>query len=185
MKISRRQIVRLFLALVSCAALRASARLDESEAESAQRYGAPMKTLEDPLHYTPLFDGAICHTYQFQGWTIRVAFINDRAVRITYSKIITKDVKPAIQDDELQAILAGEAGGGQWRKVAPSSGGGFQQAMLAAVLQSKEFVNTNGNHAQMDNPFYNLTLETPMAKAFIQARAAAKERQRQNTIPKF
>ena len=57
--------------------------------------------------------------------------------------------------------------------------------MLAAVLQSKEFVNTNGNHAQMDNPFFNLTLETPMAKAFIQARDAAKERQRKASVPKF
>jgi hypothetical protein len=178
-------MLRVFSALVCCATFNASARLGETEAECQQRYGAPMQTKLDPLTYSPMFDGAICHTYQYQGWTIRVAFINDRAVRINYSKFLTKDVKPAIQDDELLAILSGEAGGGQWRKVAPSSGGGFQQAMLAAVLQSKEFVNTNGNHAQMDNPFYSLTLETPMAKAFIQAHAAAKERQRQNTIPKF
>ena len=81
--------------------------------------------------------------------------------------------------------MDGEAGGGQRQKVAAPTNGNFQQLMVAAVMQSNEFLNTNGNHAQMDLPFYSLTLETPMAQAFIQARAAAKERQRQNTIPKF
>jgi len=179
------QFVRLFLVVVSCLALSAAARLDESEAQSQQRYGAPMKPNEDPLTYSPMIDGAICHTYKFQGWYIRAALINDRTVRINYAKILTKDVKPAIQDDELQAILAGEAGGGQWQKASAPSGGNFQQLMLAAVMQSKEFVNSNGNHAQMDNPFYSITLETPVAKAFIQARDAAKERQRKASVPKF
>ena len=179
-----KRFAQSFLALVSCWAFSASARLDESEAQSQQRYGAPLPSKVDPLTYSPMIDGAICHTYKFQGWTIRAALINDKTVRINYSKILTKDVKPAIQDDELQAILAGETGGGQWQKAA-APGSTIQQIFLAGMALGKDFVNSNGNHAELDFCSFSLTLETPMAKAFIQARDAAKERQRKASVPKF
>jgi hypothetical protein len=184
MKMKRQHGVRLFLVVISCAALSASARLGETEAESERRYGPPMKTLEDPLHYTPLIEGAVNHTYKFQGWYIRTAFVEGRAARIVYMKILAKDVKPPIQDDELQAILAGEAGGGRWQ-VKSNATLDPGQLLVVAVTNPSTWINSNGNSAHIAAPRYMITLESPAAAAFIQARAAAKEQQRKANVPKF
>ena len=89
-----------------------------------------------------MIDGAVGHTYQFQGWYIRTAFVEGRAVLIKYSKIITKDVLPTIQDDELRAILAGEAGGGQWR---PQSNASLNPATLLAnsMVRPLDWINAD------------------------------------------
>jgi hypothetical protein len=180
----QRACLRLALALACFTIVSAPARLGETEAESERRYGAPLPQNQDPLTFSPLLAGAVNHTYTFQGWHIRAAFVEDKAVLIKYSKIPAKDVKLDIQDEELQAILAGEASGYQWRK-ATAPDGPLQKLALAALAINKEFVNTNGNRAHLEQPYYHLIIESPAAKAFLQARAAAKEQQRKATVPKF
>ena len=67
----------------------------------------------------PLLDGAIHHTYTYEGWRIRAAFVppDGRAVRMEYSKIITAGVNALIQDYELQAIVtANTPPGATWKQ---------------------------------------------------------------------
>ena len=67
----------------------------------------------------PLLEGALHHTYTYEGWRIRAAFVppDGRAVRMEYSKIITAGVNAVIQDYELQAIMtANTPPGATWKR---------------------------------------------------------------------
>ena len=70
------------------------------------RYGAPQDSPSLDNSF-PLLHGAIHHTYTYEGWRIRAAFLapDGPAVRMEYSKIIKAGVSPTIQDYELQAIM--------------------------------------------------------------------------------
>lgn len=70
------------------------------------RYGAPQDSPSLDKNF-PVLNGAIHHTYEYQGWRIRAAFLpaDGRAVRMDYSKSIKGGVDPKIQDYELQAIM--------------------------------------------------------------------------------
>ena len=88
------------------------ARLGESAIQCADRYG-PAKTDQGTLMIDkmyPILEGAIHRTYLYQGWKIRVAFLelDGPALRVEYQKIPTAGVPPQIQDYELAAILKSE-----------------------------------------------------------------------------
>ena len=93
------------LSLQCAAALTATARLDETEEQSRQRYGEPMAKETDPLTYAPMIEGAVHHTYKYQGWRMQAAFVEGKTVRISYMKIGGKNDRPTIQDAEVLAIL--------------------------------------------------------------------------------
>src|SRR5262249_43117110 len=71
------------------------------------RYGAPQDSPGIDKNF-PLLEGAIHHTYAYQGWRIRAAFLptDGSAARMEYSKIIKSGISPTIADYELQAIMA-------------------------------------------------------------------------------
>ncbi len=179
----QKQWMRCVLALLFCAACSASARLDETEEQSKQRYGEPSKDSEPMLNSFPIIKGAVHHAYKYQGWMIECAFVDGKAVKIIYFKLGGKDVKSTIQDDELLAILAGESGAGKWQmKQKPKNNAPFQ---LMPGLNEIEFLNSNGNKALLEFGRSRVVLEAPAAAAFIKARDAAKEEQRKVNIPKF
>jgi hypothetical protein len=68
-------------------------RLGENADQFAARYGAPNDSpiLDKSL---ALLQDAIHHTYTYEGWRIRAAFVppDGRAVRMEYSKIVTAGV---------------------------------------------------------------------------------------------
>lgn len=179
------QGLRCVLLLACCTACLASARLGETEEQSKQRYGEPMKKVEDMLTYQPMIDGAVHHSYHRQGWTNQCAFVDGKAVRIRYMKMTKKDVNLWIQDDELLAILEGEAGGGQWQPKAKPRPTGFADVMTSIVVRASEWQNSNGATATSSQPRSSVMVESPAASAFIKARDEAKERQRKANIPKF
>ena len=88
----------------------ADARIGETSIQFVDRYGAPTDSSLTKISdsQSPLIEGAIHHTYEYQGWKIRAAFLqlDGPAVRMDYQKIITAGVSPQIQDYELQAIMA-------------------------------------------------------------------------------
>ncbi len=100
----------------------ANARLGETPIQFADRYGAPKDTAQDkhPSPYTDLIEGAVHHTYEYQGWKIRAAFlqVNGPAVRMDYQKILTGGVDPKIKDYELQAIVSANTPAGMsWKEI--------------------------------------------------------------------
>ena len=67
------------------------ARLGETAIQFVDRYGAPKDTAATKVmdkNY-PLVEGAIHHTYEYQGWKIRAAFLqlDGPAIRMDYSKL--------------------------------------------------------------------------------------------------
>lgn len=154
--------VRLGLGLFCMAALTATARLGETEAQSQQRYGAPLKKGEDFMPSQPVLHGAVNLTYKYRGWWVRAAFVEGRAVRLTYTKVDNKKVDPAIEADELKSILEGEVAQGRWHeKTVAASDADVSQDGLR--VRSQEFVNTNGNRARIEVGHTVVTVEAPAA----------------------
>ena len=155
------------------ASLNSQARIGETEAKSEQRYGKPAN--EALSRMMPILAGAVNHSYSYQGWLIKAAFVNGSAVRIHYFK---RSAQMEIKNDEAKAILEGEANGGQWQEKRNFSFGN--------VVYSKVWVNTNGSIASFEGLGNMLfVVDTPAAQAFIQAKKAADEQQRKAAIPKF
>jgi len=68
----------------------ADARIGETPIQFADRYGAPKDSSLTKISdsQSPLIAGAIHHTYEYQGWKIRAAFLqlDGPAVRMDYQR---------------------------------------------------------------------------------------------------
>lgn len=107
------------LVLFSCAT--AFGRIGETALQFVDRYGPPKDTPSSKVldKTCPLLEGAIQHTYEYQGWRIRAAFlqIDEPAVRMDYSKVPKPGVNATIQDYEVQAIMtANTPPGTSWKR---------------------------------------------------------------------
>ena len=163
----------MILTVLSMFSASSYARIGETEAESKIRYGNLVN--EAGVNMMPILSGAVHHIYVYQGWNIKVAFVNGKAVRMRYFK---HSATMEIKNDEALAILEGEANGGQWQEKRNFSFGN--------ILFSKVWVNTNGSVAYIEGlGGMFLVVDTPAAQAFIQAKKAADEQQRKAAIPKF
>jgi hypothetical protein len=70
--------MRLFLLIVWCLLIAAAeARIGETSIQFVDRYGAPKDTPSSKMSDKswPLVEGAIHHTYEYQGWKIHAAFL--------------------------------------------------------------------------------------------------------------
>ena len=103
------------------AALPLHARLGETEAQSQQRYGAPVPELVGPTD-KPLLAGAKEAAYNFQGWRIRAAFVGGATARIEYVHLPENNAPKPIGEAEIEAILDGEKGKFTWREEKPKTG---------------------------------------------------------------
>ena len=98
-----------------------SARLGETEAQSQTRYGAPAPELAGPAD-KPLIEGAKEVIYKFEGWRIRVAFLNNAAARMEYAHLPENGAPKQITEEEVKAILDAEKGAFSWREQKPKTG---------------------------------------------------------------
>jgi hypothetical protein len=84
--------------LILIIAASAHARSGETAIQFVDRYGTPKDTATSKImdKTSPLIEGAIHHTYEYQGWKIRAAFmqLDGPAVRMDYQRIITAGVNP-------------------------------------------------------------------------------------------
>jgi hypothetical protein len=80
-----------FLCCLVFSSATALARLGETADQFAARYGAPNDTAASKIldKNLPLLDGAIHHTYEYEGWRIRAAFLepNGPAVRMVTPRL--------------------------------------------------------------------------------------------------
>ncbi len=160
-------------AVLMMGALECQARIGETEAESQQRYGKPVN--ETIANVMPILDGAVHHTYLYQGWHIRAAFAGGKTVRMHYFK---RAAPMGIKEDEAQAIRDGEALGGRWSEV--------MVFKWYDTIFSRAWVNTNRCIAYFSGIGSMLfVVDSPAAQAFIQAKKEADEQKRKATIPKF
>lgn len=110
----------LFLFLILTQLLRPSssfARLGEDEVQCEERYGFAKKEFVVNDKTFPLITGigTITRTYLYQGWRIRVGFLDGVAVREEYWKVTAPGRSATIADYEASAILDAEKGTGTWQ----------------------------------------------------------------------
>jgi hypothetical protein len=174
----------------------ADARIGETPIQFADRYGPPkdssLTTVSDSQ--SPLIEGAIHHTYEYQGWKIRAAFLqlDGPAVRLDYQKIITAGVNSRIQDYELQAIMAANTPPGMsWKTKmydnanSPNKGlAKFGEAYIADLIGEKMWQRTDGAIIWLRNHSI-VRVELPGARAYEEQLQLAKNQKARASVPSF
>jgi hypothetical protein len=108
----------LYLVLLALSPLTSFARLGESETACDMRYNHGQQISQTSNdRYSPLVTGPMCtnKTYNYQGWKIRIGFLQNLAARVEYSKTTAGD--HVITAEEVNAILEGNGGLSSWRQV--------------------------------------------------------------------
>jgi hypothetical protein len=176
--------------------LRVDARLGETPIQFADRYGAPkdnsLTQITDKTQ--PLVEGAIHHTYEYQGWKIRAAFLqlDGGCVRMDFQKIVTAGVNPRIQDYELEAIAsANTPAGTTWHKVmynnpdSPNKGvARLAESYFAGAIGEKMWRRSDGAILWLRSHLI-VRLELPAARQYEEQLKAAKEQKARSSVPKF
>jgi len=184
------RILCLFL-IFSCAT--AFARIGETALQFVTRYGPPKDTAGSRGYdkNSPILEGAIHHTYEYQGWKIRAVFLqlDGPAVRMEYSKMGTS---PQIKDYELQAIMnANTPPGTTWKQVPYNNpdlqGNGvtkFVQSYFAGALGEKMWQRSDDAILWLRSNLI-VRLELPIAREYEAKLKAEKERKARASVPRF
>jgi hypothetical protein len=184
------RILCLFL-IFSCAT--AFARIGETALQFVTRYGPPKDTPGSRSYDKnfPILEGAMHHTYEYQGWKIRAAFLqlDGPAVRMEYSKLGTS---PRITDYELEAIMrANTPVGITWKQV-PYDNPDLQskglsklaQSYFAGALGEKMWQRSDGAILWLRSNLI-VRLELPIARQYEAKLKAEKEQKARASVPQF
>jgi hypothetical protein len=177
-------------------ALFAKHRLGGTANQFAAWYGtptdSPVSAISDKNF--PLVEGATHHTYEYEGWRIRAAFIppDGSAVRMEYSKIIKTGVGPTIQDYELQAIMtANTPAGTTWKQIAynnpdsPNTGlSKLFEGYFGDALGQKMWQRSDGAILWLRSKLI-VRLELPAAREYEAKLKAEKEQKARESVPHF
>jgi hypothetical protein len=188
----------MFRLLVSLTALlvaiSADARIGETSIQFVDRYSAPKDTASSKImdKSFPLLEGAVHHTYEYQGWKIRAAFLqlDGPAVRMDYQKILTTKVNPTIQDYELQAIMkANTPAGMTWAPMAYDNPNSPNKGMAKALepfvaVGQKMWRRTDGAILWLRSNLI-VRLELPAAREHEAQLKTEKEQKARSSVPKF
>jgi hypothetical protein len=178
----------LFL-IASCSA--AIGRIGETPIQFVDRYGAPKDTTSSKImdKSFPLLEGAIQHTYEYQGWKIRAAFlqVDGPAVRMDFQKF-GSDVQ--IKDYELEAIMkANTPGGMTWVPMAydnpDSPNKGLAKAVESFVAVGQKMWRRSDSAILWLRSNLIVRLELPAAREYEARLKAEKEQKARSSVPKF
>jgi len=186
---------RLLVSLTALlVAISANARIGETPIQFVDRYGAPKDTASSKImdKASPLIEGAVHHTYEYQGWKIRAGFLqlDGPAVRMDYQKIVTAGANPTIQDYELQAIMTANTPAGMtWSPMAydnpDSPNKGLAKAAEAFVaVGQKMWRRTDGAILWLRSNLI-VRLELPAVREYESQLKAAKEKKARESVPQF
>jgi len=166
-------------------------RIGETPIQFADRYGAPKDTTSSKImdKSFPLLEGAVHHTYEYQGWKIRAAFLqlNGPAVRVDFQKF-GPDIQ--IKDYELEAIMkANTPSGMAWAPMAydnpdsPNKGLAKAAESFVAVGQ-KMWRRSDGAIIWLRSNLI-VRLELPAAREHEAQVKAEKDLKSRSSVPKF
>lgn len=186
-----------FLLVFLALAASANARIGETSIQFADRYGRPKDTNVTAImdKTSPLVEGAVHHTYEYQGWKIRAAFLelDGPCVRMDFQKAGAAAVSGlTIRDDELQAIASANTPAGMtWKSVAydnPNSRNkGVAKAfesMIAGAAGQKMWQRSDGALLSLRSVL-SVRLELPAARQYEEHLKNAKEQKARASVPQF
>jgi hypothetical protein len=126
----------------------AMARLGENEAQSQARYGEPRPELIG-ADEKPLLEGAKELAYKFEDWRIRVAFLNNVAVRLQYIHIPDASGLKKITAAEAESILEAEKGKFAWREQKARTGSKELNA-LKTMFEGRRWERSDHAEAKLE-----------------------------------
>ncbi len=141
-----------------------------------------------------MVEGAIHHTYEYQGWKIRAAFLqlDGPAVRMDFQKLSGAATGIAIQDYESDAIAtANTPPGMSWKRILynnPDSPNGplgkLGEAYFAGAMGQKMWQRTDGAILWSRSNLI-VRLELPAARQHEAQLKLKKEQKARASVPKF
>jgi len=171
-------------------------RIGETPIQFADRYGRPRDTNLTAItdKTSPLVEGAIHHTYEYQGWKIRAAFLelDGPCIRMDFQKTSAAVSGLVVRDDELQAIASANTPAGMtWKSVtydnpdSPNKGIAkvFEGFVLGAAGQ-KMWQRTDGALLSLRINLI-VRLELPAARQREEQLKRAKEEKARASVPTF
>ena len=168
-------------------------RLGETADQFAARYGAPNDSSGLDKNF-PLLQDAIHHTYTYEGWRIRAAFVppDGPAVRMGYSKTIKAGVTATIQDYELHAIMAANTPpAATWNETmynnpdSPNKGlSKIAEGYFAGLIGEKMWQRSDGAILWLRSKLI-VRLELPAAHEYELKLKAEKEQKARESVPQF
>ncbi len=186
------KILRTFLiTIVGCSV--ADARIGETAIQFADRYGSPKDTPAAKVmdKNFPLVQGAIHHSYEYQGWKIRAAFLqlDGPAVRMDFQK--DRPIAP-ITDYELQTIASANTPTGMsWQKIvydnvdSPNKGlAKVSEAVLRGAAGQKMWRRSDGAILWLRSNLI-VRLDLPMARDYEKQLKLNKEQKDRASVPSF
>ncbi len=184
----------LFLFLATTVA--AYGRIGETPIQFADRYGRPTDTNVTAMvdKSSPLVEGAVHHTYEYQGWKIRAAFLqlDGPCIRMDFQKTSAAVTGPAIRDDELQAIAGGNTPTGMtWKQIAydnpdsPNKGlAKVFEGMIMGAAGQKMWQRSDGALLSVRSSLI-VRLEMPTARQYEEQLKRNKEAKARASVPQF
>jgi hypothetical protein len=182
----------VFLALVASV----YGRIGETPIQFADRYGRPKDTNLTAImdKGSPILEGAVHHTYEYQGWRIRAAFLqlDGPCVRMDFQKTSGAISGTVIRDDELQAIASANTPAGMtWKTIthdnpdSPNKGIGklFEGFVMGAAGQ-KMWQRTDSAILWLRSSM-TVRLELPAARQYEEQLKRDKEKKARASVPKF
>ncbi|MDQ3199135.1 MAG: hypothetical protein M3Q46_08120 [Verrucomicrobiota bacterium] len=174
----------------------AEGRIGETSLQFVGRYGPPKDTQLTKIadRSSPLIEGAIHHTYEYQGWKIRAAFLqlDGPAVRMDYQKLSGASNSIQIQDYELQAIAgANTPPGMSWNRTAydnpnsPSKGINKLVEGFAGDAFGQKMWRRSDGAILWSRSNLIVRLELPIARQYEAQQKAAKEQKARASVPSF
>ena len=169
----------------------ALARIGETPIQFVDRYGAPKDTASSKImdKSFPLLEGAVHHTYEYQGWKIRAAFLqlDGPAVRMDFQKF-GPDIQ--IKDYELEAIMkANTPAGMSWAPMAydnpDSPNKGLAKALEPLVAVGQKMWRRSDGAILWLRSNLIVRLELPAAREREAQLKAEKERKARSSVPTF
>lgn len=189
--------MRVFSLLIAfLLAASSDARIGETSIQFADRYGRPRDTNLTKITDTqfPLVEGAIHHTYEYQGWKIRAAFLqlDGPAVRVDFQKLSGAPSGITVQDFELQAIAAANTPAGMtWKQILysdPNSSNGplgkLGEAYFGAMIGEKMWQRSDGAIMWLRSNLI-VRLELPAARQHEAELKIRKDQKARASVPKF
>ena len=172
------------------------ARIGETPIQFADRYGRPkdtnLTTIQDKN--SPLVEGAVHHTYEYQGWKIRAAFmqLDGPAVRMDFQKTSTAVSGIVLREDELQAIATANTPAGMtWKQVlydnpdSPNKGlAKLAEGFIGGMGGQKMWQRSDGAVLSLRSNLI-VRLELPAARQHEEALKVAKEQKARASVPQF
>ena len=167
------------------------ARLGEDEIQCEDRYGFARKELAQTDKLYPLItgEGTITRTYLYQGWRIRIGFLDGVAVREEYWKINGPGRTANIADYEETPILDAEKGTGSWQPKGVKLSTNVQQMLLEHMqhtLMGTYWIRSDGvATATMDLGKMHIAFESVVAIQHDDAIKQANEQKQRASVPAF